>query len=85
MSDTRIPQTDSAKELAHFWDTHDLTDFADELEEVPETIFERKEGAVLTIRLPPNEAEAVKNIAESKGIEQTALIRQWVAEKIREH
>ncbi len=36
-----IPQTDSIQRLAQFWDTHDLTDFDDELEEVTETVFER--------------------------------------------
>jgi hypothetical protein len=84
MSKTRIPQTDSIEELAHFWDTHDLTDFEDELEEVPEPVFERQEGAVVTIRLQPQEAAAVKRIAESEGVEQTALIRQWVIQKIHE-
>ena len=36
MKRTNIPQTDSIQELARFWDTHDLTDFEDELEEVGE-------------------------------------------------
>ena len=39
MKTQRLPQTDSIQELAHFWDTHDLTDFEDELEEVTEPIF----------------------------------------------
>ena len=34
----RIPQTDSIRELAEFWDTHDVTDFDDELEEVTEPV-----------------------------------------------
>lgn len=38
----RIPKTDSIQELAAFWDTHDLADFEDELEEVTEPVFERK-------------------------------------------
>jgi DNA-binding MarR family transcriptional regulator len=80
-----IPQTDSIEELARFWDTHDLTDFEDELEEVPETVFERKQGAVLTIPLRPEEAEALRQIAESRGIEQSALVRHWVLEKIHKH
>ena len=33
---TKIPRLDSITELARFWDTHDLTDFEDELEEVKE-------------------------------------------------
>jgi hypothetical protein len=28
-----IPKTDSVEELAQFWDTHDLTDFENELED----------------------------------------------------
>ena len=40
MKNRNIPETDSIQELAHFWDTHDLTDFEDELEEVNEPIFE---------------------------------------------
>jgi len=30
---------DSIEKLAEFWDTHDLTDFEDELEEVTEPVF----------------------------------------------
>ena len=82
MNKRKIPQTDSIEQLARFWDIHDLTDFEDELEEVPEAVFDRKEGAVVTIRLRPKEAETVKRIANSKGIEQTTLIRQWLLEKI---
>lgn len=39
MDRIKIPQTDSIQELAHFWDTHGLTDFEDELEEVREPVF----------------------------------------------
>ena len=42
MSTKKIPQFDSIQEMAHFWDTHDLTDFEDELEEVNEPIFVRE-------------------------------------------
>ncbi len=39
----RIPQTDSIAELAAFWDSHDVTDFEDELVEVPEQVFVRSQ------------------------------------------
>lgn len=42
MKTQKLPQTDSVKELARFWDTHDLTDFEEQLEEVSETVFERR-------------------------------------------
>ena len=82
MSKRHIPQMDSIEELAKFWDTHDLTDFQDELEEVAASVFERKENAALTIRLQPSELEAVGRIAEAQGIKQTDLVKQWVLEKI---
>ena len=34
MKARKIPSTDSIDELARFWDTHQLTQFDDELEEV---------------------------------------------------
>lgn len=77
----RIPQTDSIEELAHFWDTHDLTDFADQLEEVTAPVFEREEE--LTVHLQPEEVRAVKKLAASKGVADTELIRQWVLEKLQ--
>lgn len=76
----RLPQTDSIQELAKFWDTHDLTDFQDQLEEVEEAVFERK--TALTLQLPPNEAEEIHRIAKAQGLADSELIRQWVLEKI---
>ena len=77
MNDTSIPQTDSIKELARFWDTHDLTDFEDELEEVSGSVFERQEGTVVTIRERrgamefKNEANAIKFNVEKGADEAT--------------
>jgi flagellar biosynthesis/type III secretory pathway M-ring protein FliF/YscJ len=79
----KIPQTDSIEELAQFWDTHDLTEFKDELEEVGEPVFDRGAQTVMRIRLLPDQAEALKRIAESRGMDQADLIREWVSEKLR--
>ncbi|MDX2042685.1 MAG: CopG family antitoxin [Acidobacteriota bacterium] len=79
MSTQKIIQTDSISELARFWDSHDLTDFEQELVEVSEPLFERE--TVISIHLPPVEAEAVKQIAKSKGVDFADLIRDWVVEK----
>ncbi len=81
MKKQKLPQTDSIEELAHFWDVHDLTEFADELEEVLEPVFER--DTAVTIRLRPEEAKAVKQMAASKGVPDTDLIYQWVREKLQ--
>ncbi|MGH8555897.1 MAG: CopG family antitoxin [Methylococcales bacterium] len=80
----KLPQTDSIEALAKFWDTHDLTDFEDRIEEITESVFERQQETVMRIHLQPQEAETVKRIAESKGIDQEAVIREWVLEKLHE-
>ena len=77
----KIPKTDSIKELARFWDMHDLTDFEDQLEEVTEPVFQHKMEAV-SVPLNPQEVKAVKRIAKSAGVEYSALIRGWVLEKL---
>ena len=81
MSIDRFPQTDSIQELARFWDTHELTDYEDDVEEVTEPVFERR--TVVRIDLPPEEIEAVQKLATSKGVECADLIREWVREKVR--
>ena len=80
MNRPKIPQTDSIEELARFGNTHDLTDVEDELEEVTEPVFE--DSAVVKIHLQPQEIEAVKEIAQTKGIGSAELIREWILEKI---
>jgi hypothetical protein len=42
MKKPNLPKTDSIKELADFLQTHDLTDFEDELVEVKEPVFVRR-------------------------------------------
>ena len=42
--DSKLPRTDSISELAAFWDSNDLTDFEDQLEEVADRIFARPVG-----------------------------------------
>lgn len=76
-----ILQTDSIQELARFWDTNELTDFEDQLEEVAEPVFERK--TVVKVQLGPEEIEAVNEIAKSKGVASADLIREWILEKIQ--
>lgn len=80
MKKHKLPKTDSIEKLAKFWDTHDLTDFEDELEEVTEPVFVRR--ARIQIELQSPEAAAVKKIATSKGVSQAELIRHWVLEKL---
>ena len=80
----RLPQIDSIEELARFWDTHDLTDFEVDLEEVTKPVFVRAKGRVVTVSLKANEAQRLKRIASSKGVKDTTLLRQWIIERLNE-
>ncbi len=80
MKKQQLPKIDSIEELAHFWDTHDLTAFEDELEEVTEPTFARE--TAVTIHLQPGEAREVSKLAASRGLLEPDLIVQWVREKL---
>jgi hypothetical protein len=80
MKKPKIPQTDSIKELAEFWDTHDLTDFEDQLDLVDEPVIR---APAITLHLKPKEAKIVKDLARTRGVEDSELIHQWIREKIR--
>ena len=84
MKAQKLPQTDSIEELAKFWDTHDLTDFENQLEEVKEPVFGRELETIMKVHLQLQEAEAVKRIAEAKEVDEETLIREWVIEKLYE-
>lgn len=78
MNPKKIPQTDSIQELAQFWDTHDSTDFEDELEEVQAPIFNSR----VTVSLTTEEIKIVTDIAEARGIFPRQLIQEWITERI---
>jgi hypothetical protein len=76
----KLPRTDTIQELAEFWDTHDLTDFEDELVEVAEPVFVR--DSAIKVPLEPRQVEAVEQMAQAKGVSPAELIRAWVLQKL---
>jgi len=84
MKTKKLPEIDSIEALAKFWDTHDLTDFEGELEVVAGPVFERQSETLMTVPFRPDEAAAIRRIAEGKGIKQSELIREWVVERLHQ-
>lgn len=80
MKKFKLPKTDSIQELAKFWDTHDLTDFEDELEEPSGPVFERNPAIRLPLKF--HEAKAVEQMAHAKGVSPEELIRAWVLQEL---
>jgi len=78
----KIPETDSIRELAEFWDTHEVTEFGDDLVEVTEPVFVRRARQGVIVPLSPRELEVVRALAAARGVDEAALIRTWVQEKL---
>ena len=76
----KIPTSDSIQELAAFWQRHDVTDFENELEEVSEPVFQR--AHVVGVPLTDDEHQAIRNAAAHRGLDEAALIHEWVKEKL---
>jgi hypothetical protein len=80
MKKSKLPKTDSIQKLAEFWDTHDLTDFEDELQEVADPVFAR--GNALKVPLESRDIAVVERLARSKGVSPEQLVRSWVLQRI---
>lgn len=80
MNRKNMPKTDTIQELAHFWDTHDLTDFEDKLEEVSEPVFELR--TQLLVPLVPGELAALSALAKSRDTSPANLIHEWLIERL---
>jgi len=76
----KIPITDSIQELAAFWQQHDVTDFEEELEEISERVFQR--AHLVGVPLTEAEHQAVRDAAAGRGLDEAALIHEWVKEKL---
>lgn len=76
----RIPRTDSIEELAAFWQNHDVTDFEDELQEMEEAAFQRRD--VVGVPLTADERQALRQAAARRGVAEAELIHEWVKERL---
>ena len=84
MKGKKLPNTDSIQEPAKFWDTHDLTDFEQALEEVDGPVFVRSQGEPLSVDLPPRELQRVRWLAKCRGVNETTMVREWILERLHQ-
>ena len=79
---SRIPEFATIEEEAEFWETHDITDYENELKPVGARFANRlSEG--ITIRLDPATLSNVRSLAVEKGVGPTTLIRMWILENLK--
>lgn len=80
-----LPETfDSFEEMADFWDTHDVTDYAEYLVPVEMTIAAHPRSEYI-ITLSNAEDDLLQKATEREGVALTALINAWVQEKLQEY
>ena len=80
---SRIPEFTSREEEAQWWDTHDITDYLDELKPV-RVRFAKNLSEGITIRFDPETLAQLRAHAHEKGIGPTTLVRIWILERLRE-
>ncbi len=78
----RIPEFGSREEEAAFWDSHDFTDFWDELKPV-RVRAARNLSEGITIRLDPETLKRLRSRARDQGIGPTTLARMWILERLK--
>jgi hypothetical protein len=79
----RIPAFQSLEEEAAFWDTHDITDFAEESTPV-QLIVGQELAERLTLRLDQADRQKLARHARAKGIGPSTLARMWLKERLRQ-
>ena len=80
----KIPEFKTIKEMARFWDSHDITDFEDQLTEVKEPIFQKMKSRIISFKLDSEQYEKLKKIAAQKKLNTVSLVNQWVTKQIED-
>ena len=80
---SRIPAFKSRAEEARFWDTHDITDYLDELKPVRLRVA-RNLNQGITIRFDTETLEQLRRQAHKKGMGPTTLALMWILERLTE-
>ena len=75
--DNPIPQFATREEEAEFWDTHDFTDYWDQLQPISVT-FGDDLGSPIGINLDAATRQRVCKAARDIGAEPDDLVRQWI-------
>jgi hypothetical protein len=79
---SRVPEFQTREEEAEFWDTHDVTDYLDELRPVRIRVTPGL-SAGMTVRLDPADRAVLGRIASERGIGPSTLARMWIKERLR--
>ena len=83
----QLPKFSSEKEFIDWIDTHDTSEYMDNLEVVTEEIKvqrTRREKQSVGVDLNARDLDEIKRVAKTKGIPYQTLIKNWLIEKLRQ-
>ncbi|MCB9438399.1 MAG: hypothetical protein H6673_15595 [Anaerolineales bacterium] len=75
----KIPQFKTIQEEAEFWDTHDFTDYLDEMKPI-QVSYKPQMEQTMSVRVPTSDLLHLRQIAYKKGIGVTTLVRMITLE-----
>ena len=77
-----ISKVGSYKNIAEFWDSHDLADYWDRIEPAEFEVDIRSE--ITYYALDRKLSELIRDIARERGISPDTLLNLWIQEKLQE-
>ena len=83
--ETKLPEFKDEDELAAWVETHDTSDYMDELDEVDngfDVVRTRFSTKPLDVRIRTEYLEAIEALAVRRGLPYQALVQRWLLEKL---
>lgn len=74
----------SDKKIAEFWETHDSTDYLEQMDDIEVELDIPEDFRIISLRLGAEDIMRVKRVARRKGVPYTVLLRMWIKEKLVE-
>ena len=79
-----IPEFATREEEAEFWDTHDFTDYWDDLEPANVEVNPNLKSSFL-VPLDGKSLTQLCQQADAKGVDAETLMRTWILERLASH
>lgn len=80
----KIPKFKNYKEEAKFWDTHDVTDYINEMDFVDvEFVPRQRKEASVTIRVEPELKKRLEQVALRNRVSLSTIARLWLIDRLR--
>lgn len=79
---SKLPQFETLDELVEFWETHDFTNYLNEMEEIDLDSLP-SEPISLRITLDPEPLAKLTQVASQQGVTPSSLVQTWIEERLK--